>query len=148
MTRFASKTLLFVLTWGLFAPLSTTLAPVPPQACCLRKTTHCREHAQMNHMQVGQMDIGGADQANMGQMDMGPAARASAENTPTAAFRAPNCCQQGNCCRGLSRTVSALGSEVLYRRGIVVALPVSRQQDTPRSRVSTTSHEVRGPPSL
>ena len=138
MTRFTAKALLLVLMWAFFAPLAAAFTPVPPHACCLRKTAHCHDHSQMGGMQMGS--------SAMGQMDMGGSTGASSESAPTASFRAPNCCQQGGCCCGLSTGAFALNVGSPSQNARIVTFLVSPQQDSPRTLASATLHEVRGPP--
>lgn len=137
MTRFTSKALLLVLTWGFFAPLATALAPASPHACCLRKAAHCCEHAKM---QMGPMDIA--------HMDMGATSDASAD-APATSFRGADCCNQDSgCCRGLSSSIFALTSALPSGRTAALTVGVAPRQDSPRSQFFTASQEVRGPPSL
>ena len=137
MTRFTSKTLLLVLTWGFFVPLATALAPALPHACCLRKAAHCREHAEM---QMAPMD--------MAHMDMGPTSDASAD-APAPSLRAAKCCSQGSgCCRGLSSSIFALTLALPSGRTAALSVADAPRQDSPRSQFFTSSQGVRGPPSL
>lgn len=134
MSRFTAKILLFALTWGFFAPLANALAPVPPHACCLRKTAHCHEHAQMAGMAMDSMAM------NMGA--------SSTESAPAPVVRAPDCCGQGSCCRGLSSNTFALRPAASAQPARVLSIRISLRESSPRGVPSATSHEVRGPPAL
>ena len=137
MTRFTSKTLLLVLTWGFFAPLATALAPATQHACCLRNSVHCRDHAEM---QMGPMD--------MAHMDMGASSGASAD-APATSFRAADCCGQDCCCcRGLSSSIFAPTPAMPSGRAAVFSIRIAPRQDSPRNQSSASSQEVRGPPAL
>jgi len=144
MRRFTAKALLLVLTWGFFAPLAAALAPAPIRACCLRKTAHCHDHSQMGGMQMDasamERDAPAAEHMDMGGSTSAPASAAS------TSVRAPNCCDQGGCCRSFSTGSAALNAGSSSHTSATVASWVSQQPDSPRIFASATSYEVRGPP--